>query len=139
MKKLTLKSEAEMRDEREKATREAVIERHFICKCHEYKCMQRKLGSMYAPEGWTDRLIVWQGGVTDYVELKRPHGGKLERKQAKNHEQLLSRGCRVEILETKERVDAYFRLRANELGLRTPTPIVRRKRTAVLLQADDLL
>ena len=114
---LKLKTEAEMKTERKKSTKEASVETHFIKQAKKYFCVQRKLTQYYAEEGWPDRLIVWPDGrgTTDWVELKRPVGGKLEPRQKIIIARLKDCGANVVVLHTRELVDEYFRLRAAEL------------------------
>jgi hypothetical protein len=124
-----LKTAAEMRKKREDAAKEAPIEGHFISTAKRYGCLQRKLTQFYAEDGWPDRLCVWpdKRGTTDWVELKRPKGGKLEPRQKVIIPELQARGARVEVLRTKEGIDAWFAARAKEL--RVPAPKEKRKPT----------
>ena len=108
-----------MKTERKKSTKEASVETHFIKQAKKYFCVQRKLTQYYAEEGWPDRLIVWPDGrgTTDWVELKRPVGGKLEPRQKIIIARLKSCGANVVVLHTKELVDEYFDNRAAKLLL----------------------
>jgi hypothetical protein len=123
-----LRSAAEMRQVRADATKESSIERHFIMRAKQYGCRQRKLTQYYAEEGWPDRLLVWRGpGVTDFPELKRPKGGKLEPRQKTILADLIACGCTCPVLHTKEAVDAYFASRAKQLGVRPVVPLTKRR------------
>jgi hypothetical protein len=123
-----LKSEAEMRKARSDARTEAPVERYFIDTAKRYGCLQRKLTQFYAEDGWPDRLCVWPDGhgTTDWVELKRPKGGKLEPRQKVIIPELRQRGATVEVLNTKEAIDAWFAKRGEELGVACERPKKRR-------------
>lgn len=114
---LKLKTEAEMRETRKKATKETSVEDHFVRTAKKYKCVQRKLTQYYAEDGWPDRLCVWPDGqgTTDWIELKRPVGGKLEPRQPVIMGRLRACGATVLVLHTKALIDEYFRLRADQL------------------------
>jgi len=125
-----------MRALRAKAVREVSIESHFVKRAKQYGCLQRKLSQLDGVEGWPDRLCVWPDGLgtTDYVELKRPHGGRFERKQEEIQDALRDRGAHVEVLRTKQQVDDYFVERAKALGVKKREPAKRSKTLAKLLQ-----
>lgn len=119
-----LRTEAQMRKLRADGTKEASIEGYFVRSCHKWGCMQRKLTSIYAPDGWPDRVCVWPDGkgTADWVELKRPVGGRFEKQQPKIHEDLRARGANVEVLHTREVVDEYFARRSKQLGVKKRKP-----------------
>ena len=121
---MRLKTEDEMRQVRADAVKEAPIEAHFVRMAKKYDCMQRKNMPFYAPDGWPDRVIVWpcQDGITDWVELKRPKGGRYSERQLRIIAELRKRGSNVAQLHTKAKVDEYFETRANQLGVRIKKP-----------------
>jgi len=55
--------------------------------------------------GWPDRILLLPGGVSVWVETKRPVGGKLSSAQMVAHETLRRLGQRVEVVWTKEAAD----------------------------------
>lgn len=133
---MKLKTAAEMRALRADSVKESSIENYFVKQAKRYMCLQRKLTQYYAEDGWPDRLCVWPGGVTDYCELKRPKGGKVEPRQKTIMKALLFRGCTVVTLSTKEQVDLYFSQRALDFGVTMPKPV---KRPASTMSAKEFL
>lgn len=133
---MKLKTEAEMRKAREDSRTEAPVERYFVEQARRFGCKQRKLTQWYAEDGWPDRLIVWPGGVTHYVETKRPKGGKLEPRQKVIIPELRALGAVVEVLHSKEEVDEYFQRWAKQYAVAALKPT--RKRSARLLCIDEL-
>ena len=55
--------------------------------------------------GWPDRIVLLPGGVTAWVETKRPSGGRVAPAQRIAHEELLRLGQRVVIVWSKDEVD----------------------------------
>lgn len=55
--------------------------------------------------GWPDRLLVLPGGHHQFVELKRPSGGRLSPAQRVVHEMLRRLGHPVEVAWSPEQVD----------------------------------
>ena len=55
--------------------------------------------------GWPDRIVLLPGGVSAWVELKRPRGGRLSPQQRHAHKVLRGLGQRVAVVWTKEDVD----------------------------------
>jgi len=55
--------------------------------------------------GWPDRILLLPGGVSVWVETKRPVGGRLSASQLLAHEVLRRLGQRVELVWTKEEAD----------------------------------
>ena len=53
--------------------------------------------------GWPDRLVIFPEGILVWVELKRPHGGRLSPAQIVAYEELRRLGQRVEVVWTVER------------------------------------
>lgn len=118
---MRLRSESEMRKVRADAVKESSVENHFVRRARQYGCKNRKLmGGIYGPDGWPDRVLVWKDGkgTTDWVELKRPKGGRFEPKQQQIQNELRACGARVETLYTRAEVDEYFAKRASELGVK---------------------
>jgi hypothetical protein len=132
-----MKTEAQMRQVRADAVKESSIENYFVRQAKRYGCKQRKITPFFGPDGWPDRLCIWHDGRTDYIELKRPKGGKFEPKQQQIHRELREMGCVVLVLNTKVLVDEYFRNRAAKLGVK-PVAAKRVKR-AGLLSASEYL
>lgn len=58
--------------------------------------------------GVPDRLVLLPGGRFHFVELKRPKGGKLFKRQQIVHEQLRVLGFKVLTLYTLEAVQDFF-------------------------------
>lgn len=119
---MRLKTEEEMRQIRKDSVREDSVERYFLSQAKRYRCMQRKNATYMGlgAEGWPDRVIVWPDGrgTADWIELKRPKGGRAETKQPQVQADLRAQGARVEVLHTRETIDAYFRARSKELGVK---------------------
>lgn len=114
-----LRSEEQVRQARADGVKEDSVEKYFVAQARRYRCMQRKLSPLDGVVGWPDRLLVWPcRGITDYVELKRPKGGRYEPKQEKIQADLRACGCNVETLHTRTTVDAYFKARAKQLGVK---------------------
>jgi hypothetical protein len=133
---IRLRSEAEVRKARADAATEAPVERYFMDRAKAYGCKQRKITQFYAEDGWPDRIIVWPGGATHYVELKRPKGGKLRPRQETIIGELTELGAVVEVLSTRELVDAYFATWAKTYGIAKAKPP--RRKSSKLVCADEL-
>lgn len=58
--------------------------------------------------GAPDRLVILPGQPVYFVELKRPHKGKLASWQKRYHEQLLACGQKVWVLNSIEMVDDFL-------------------------------
>lgn len=54
-----------------------------------------------------DRLVLWPGGVAQFVELKSP-GKKPTEQQAREHARLNALGFPVAVLDSKEAVDEWL-------------------------------
>lgn len=108
-----------MRQARADAVKESSIEDYFVRSAKKWNCLQRKITQFYAPDGWPDRVCIWadKNGTTDWVELKRPKGGRYSERQLQVHEDLRTRNVNVACLHTKNEVDAYFEERGNQLGV----------------------
>lgn len=60
--------------------------------------------------GWAgvpDRLIIIPGGTVVFVELKRPKGGRLSRRQIWWRDKLLALGCNYCVIWTAEDVELF--------------------------------
>jgi len=67
--------------------------------------------------GWNgapDRIVLLPGGVTYYVELKRP-GKDLRKKQAYRRKQLTDLGHRVKMINTYEGIEEFIKEAAYEI------------------------
>ena len=58
--------------------------------------------------GFPDRIVLLPGGVLLWVETKRPRGGRLSVVQKVRHAALRNLGQRVEVIWTKQQVDALL-------------------------------
>jgi hypothetical protein len=58
--------------------------------------------------GAPDRIVILRGCPAYFVELKRPHIGKLDGAQIRYHQRLKDRGQRVWTLWSREEVDAFI-------------------------------
>lgn len=121
---MKLKTEDEMRQVRADAVKEDAIESYFVRRAAKYGCRQRKITPFYAPDGWPDRVCVWPDGkgTTDWVELKRPKGGRYSTRQLTVMAELRACGCNVRGLHTKQEVDDYFVTRAMQLKVKLVKP-----------------
>jgi hypothetical protein len=61
--------------------------------------------------GVPDRICSWDLGCIEFVECKRPKGGRLSKAQERDHERRRKLGARVFTLWTREEVDAYIKSR----------------------------
>lgn len=59
-------------------------------------------------DGVPDRLVVFPGNRIYFIELKRP-GGKPRPLQVKKINELKSFGCKVGVIDSKEKVDSFVR------------------------------
>lgn len=94
--------------------KEDVIEKCFREEALEYNGFAIKITEVLS---FPDRAMLWPCGVTDYAELKRPKGGRFQKGQKEMHEKLRGMGHVCVVLDTKEKVKKWFRLRAKELGV----------------------
>jgi hypothetical protein len=58
--------------------------------------------------GAPDRIVVLPGKAAVFVELKRERGGRVKPWQASYHRDLRARGQRVDVLWSKQDVDAFI-------------------------------
>jgi hypothetical protein len=84
---------------------EAAVESYFKKRVKETGGEERKV-VFPGRNGAPDRLCGWPNGRHGFVELKRPKG-KAEQHQAREHQRLRSIGLRVDVIDTRERVDIY--------------------------------
>lgn len=119
-----MKTFAQMQDVRAKAVKESAIESYFLKLARQYGCMQHKNTPFFSPDGWPDRLLIWPDGkgTTDWIELKRPVGGRFQPKQEQVQAELRVLGCRVETINTKDGLDEFFATRAEQLNVKMRKP-----------------
>lgn len=84
--------------------KEQLVESYLVQRVKETGGTVRKVRWDGHP-GAPDRLCGWPGRH-GLVEVKRPHG-KAEAHQAREHDKLRVIGFRVDVIDTKEGVDAY--------------------------------
>lgn len=113
-----------MRAARARAVKESAIERHFLKLARKYRCMQHKMNPFFSPDGWPDRLLIWpdKRGTTDWIEFKRPVGGRFEPKQEQIQSELRACGCRVETINSKAGLDEFFDSRSKQLRVKLRKP-----------------
>ena len=87
--------------------RERPVEQYFIDAVHCSGGSTRKV-QWPGYNGAPDRLAGWPNGRHGLVELKRPRG-QAEAHQLREHTRLRAMGLRVDILDTREAVDAYVK------------------------------
>lgn len=114
---------------------ESSVEAAFVREAEEYRCIQKKVIGVRA---WPDRDLLWPAGttygigVTDYVELKRPKGGRYEKGQKELLEALNKAGHTAVTLSTKQQVKQFFSKRAAMLGVPKRPPIPKELRDGSL-------
>jgi hypothetical protein len=84
---------------------EAAVESYFKKRVKATGGEERKV-VFPGRKGAPDRLCGWPNGRHGFVELKRPKG-KAEAHQAREHERLRAMGFRVDVIDTRDLVDAY--------------------------------
>lgn len=92
-----------MRTLQEVRVTEDVIERYLlrrVTQLHGWAIKAERLVT-----GFPDRLVILPGGVQAYFELKRPVGGRFEKKQPLVHRKLRKLGCVLFVCSTKAQVD----------------------------------
>ncbi len=88
--------------------REKIIETHLVKKVDELKGLCLKLpANMYI--GIPDRLCILPGPKFVFVELKRLNKSKIRGAQKFWKKRLLALGCEWEMLNSKEKIDEYFK------------------------------
>ena len=85
------------------AIKEKIIEAYLVKRVKQMGGMCNKL-QWINRRGAPDRLVILPGRDAFWVELKRP-GGKTEPHQAREHQRMRSLGCRIEVVDSFERVD----------------------------------
>ncbi len=88
--------------------KEAPVEKHLTTVVKALGGRAVKLN----PLGWVgipDRLVILPHGVVIFVELKRPKGGVVSAKQGAWYTWLSDRGHAVEVMNTKDMIDEYFK------------------------------
>jgi hypothetical protein len=70
--------------------------------------MQCELKKFTGYRGWPDRIALFPDGCVDWVELKRPKGGKFEPLQLRTHDKLRRMGFVVYVLSNYTEVDIYL-------------------------------
>lgn len=91
--------------------REAVIERFLIDQLAvlnrvRFRCKAKKIGGP-GWRGWPDRMVLYDGPSTHWLEIKRPKGGKFEPLQLLTHRKLRELGFVVRVVNTKDLVTEY--------------------------------
>lgn len=87
--------------------KEAPVEQHLANE------VRRVLGGVavklnpFGYVGIPDRLVLAPGPLIAFVELKRPKGGVVSKKQAVWHQRLRDWGFEVKVLNTKEKIDEW--------------------------------
>lgn len=87
--------------------RERTVEQYFVSQVNMSGGAVRKI-KWIGFDGAPDRLAGWPNGRHGLVELKRPRG-MAEPHQIREHAKLRKMGFRVDIIDTKELVDAYVK------------------------------
>jgi len=96
--------------------RESWVESYLLEQCVLHGALCEKIRNR---RGWPDREILWWVGIHDYIELKRPVGGRFEPLQLRIHAKLRQRGHCVLVINTREQVDEYIRSRQHAFRRRT--------------------
>jgi hypothetical protein len=79
------------------------LEGYFSKQCKKYGLLTLKLNVRFQ-RGWPDRIVPLENGEVLWVELKRP-GGVLSPMQEKVHDELMARGHKVFVIDSKEGID----------------------------------
>ncbi len=85
------------------------VEKYFVTQVRAAGGWPIKLTSP-GTAGLPDRLVLWDGGGTSFVEMKRP-GGVLRPLQVRQMRKLTDRGFDVWVVSTKAEVDRFVGLR----------------------------
>ena len=86
--------------------REARIEEHLKRRVEARGGEVRKV-SWQGRRGAPDRLVLLEDRLPTFVELKRP-GLTADPHQEREHKKLRKYNCRVIVLDTKEKIDAWL-------------------------------
>lgn len=92
--------------------RESKIQSHLRRQVLKHGGILRRLRDV----GATDRLVLWPGGMADFVELKAP-GKKPRALQAREHEKIFGMGFLVFVLDDMMGVDTYVSARVHAVKL----------------------
>lgn len=68
----------------------------------------RVLHTKVKTRDWPDQIAVFFDGVIDFIEVKKPKGGRFTSGQLRMHEKLRQRGHNVHLLFTEIEVDTYL-------------------------------
>ena len=90
----------------EDGLRESAIEGYLVQQVALHLRGEAKKFAGY--RGWPDRIVVLPCGITDWVECKRPKGGRFEPLQERCHARLQRMGHKVFVILTRTQVDAYI-------------------------------
>lgn len=85
-------------------TTEASIQRAFIRAVKKAGGWARKFKG---PRGWKDYIVIWNGPIVDFVELKAP-GKKPRKSQTRLYAKLAPYGVRPIIIDTLEKTAKYI-------------------------------
>lgn len=96
------------------SVRESVIEAYLVKRVKSlgssypyYRVTVKKIGGP-GWRGWPDRVVLYEGGFTHWLEVKRPKGGRFEPLQLRRHETLRRMGYVVRVVNTRTLVDEYI-------------------------------
>lgn len=87
--------------------REAPVEDHLRDRLKEIGGIAIKLNPL-GYVGIPDRLVLGPNRLLAFIELKRPRGGRVSKKQARWHQRLREWGFEVGVLNTKEAIDEWI-------------------------------
>ena len=88
--------------------RESAIEKHLVKLIKARGGEVRKVRFLDR-QGAPDRLVLFEGGVLIWVELKATTG-KVSAAQRREHERLKAMGQRVEVFYSISEIDYYFKV-----------------------------
>lgn len=89
--------------------KEAPVEQHLVTVVRELLGGVAVKLNPFGYVGIPDRLVLAPGPLLAFVELKRPKGGALSKKQGLWHRRLRDWGFEVKVLNTKEKIDEWAR------------------------------
>jgi hypothetical protein len=95
--------------------REIVVEKYLLTELKKLGAAHPSLKSVVKKvggpgwRGWPDRMVLFDGftGHVQWVECKRPKGGRFEPLQLRRHAALRSMGFVVRVVNNRTLVDAY--------------------------------
>ena len=102
-----LAARAKQAEARRALGKESAVEIYFCGRVADAGGMAPKFKDL-GRRGAPDRLAIFDGHPTYYVELKRPKGGKLATWQVRYHADLRAHGQQVWVLNTEAAVDAFM-------------------------------